>query len=67
MTTGTDACQHDWWRLEDGSIDTESWGDDPHFGPMCKKCGEWFCITCEPDRWEEVEPGKTAPWLQTKL
>lgn len=47
-------CEHDWWRNPDGTLDVETWAEDPHYGPMCKKCGEWFCMTCEEARWDAL-------------
>lgn len=45
--------EHDWERKKDGSIDEFSEENGYHNGPRCKRCGESFCIHCEPDGYEK--------------
>ena len=41
--------EHDWYRNEDGTINGSAMDCDTHSGPMCKRCGDSFCVFCEPD------------------
>lgn len=41
------------WGGADGIAYIESSDEDgyssPHAGPMCKRCGYWYCEHCHPD------------------
>ena len=46
--------EHLWAKDEDGEID-EWVGEDrtsTHHGPVCERCGDSFCVGCEPDGYE---------------
>ena len=48
--------EHDWYRNEDGTINGSAMDCDTHSGPMCKRCGDSFCVFCEPDGFETHKP-----------
>lgn len=48
--------EHDWYKNEDGSINDCAMDCDTHRGPVCKRCGESFCIFCEPNGFETHKP-----------
>lgn len=46
--------EHLWAKDEDGEID-EWAGEDrtsTHHGPVCERCGDSFCVGCEPNGYE---------------
>lgn len=45
--------EHDWYRTENGEIDTCAMESGIHSGPMCKRCGYSFCVYCDSDGWED--------------
>lgn len=47
--------EHDWFKDEDGKIDMWALDSGFHNGPMCKRCGESFCLHCNPN-WEQDSP-----------
>lgn len=50
LVPGTDFgawTEHDWKLDEDGDVDTSDLGDDRHNGPMCSRCGYWYCEDCQ--------------------
>ena len=40
------------WRIDDGEIDLYAVSSDafPYCqGPLCRRCAEYFCVSCETD------------------
>lgn len=48
--------EHDWERDSDGNIDEFAMAYEYHNGPMCKRCGDSFCIHCDPHGYETRKP-----------
>ena len=58
---------HDLHRDEDGDIDTyrldvdpSEWDSRGHNGPGCKKCHKVWCVWCEENGIEKLEPCRAA-------
>lgn len=45
--------KHDFHLAADGERDDSRIDGDRHNGPLCRVCGEFFCIHCEPERVDE--------------
>jgi hypothetical protein len=47
--------KHQWYRHEDGNVDTFRLDIDFHNGPQCMVCGEAFCHHCSRPSCYDVE------------
>lgn len=41
--------EHLWKKDENGNVNEWAMEFDYHQGPVCERCGDTFCIHCEPD------------------
>lgn len=48
----TEYPEHIWRKDENGEIDEWAMEYEYHQGPVCERCGDSFCIHCEPDGYE---------------
>lgn len=45
--------EHKWARMENGEIDDMAFQYENHNGPICERCGYYFCMLCKPDGWDK--------------
>lgn len=51
------AVKHDWYLDSDEEVDVFRVDSIPHMGPQCQRCGDAFCVLCDPERMNEECPG----------